>query len=169
MAKTNPRGFWKKLKRYSKSTKLCSENLSANDFLQHFSEVLGGEQNINDRTLNLNFQLRSNAKLDSEIVQDEVRSAIKSPASKKSPGLDGLIPEFFKASEHIITPFITKLFNTVFRSNVYPRACTESSITPILKKGDVNDTNNYNGIALINIIAKLYSKHFTRPFNQMDN
>ena len=158
MAKSNPRGFWKKLKQYSKSSKPCSENLSANEFFQHFSEVLGGEQNINDRNLNLNFQLQSNTILDTEILQGEVRSAIKSLASNKSPGLDGLIPEIFKASEPIITPFITKLFNTVFRSNVYPRAWTESFITPIFKKGDTNDTNNYRGVTLIKIIAKLYSK-----------
>ena len=31
-------------------------------------------------------------------------------------------------------------------------------ITPIFKKGDTNDTNNYRGVTLINIIAKLYSK-----------
>ena len=113
------------MKRYSKNTESGPENLSANDFLQHFSEVLGGEKSNNDRNLNLDFQLQANEMLDSEILQSEVKSAKKSLASNKSPGLDGLIPEIFKASEHIITPFITKLFITVFRSNVYPRAWTK--------------------------------------------
>ena len=135
-----------------------SETLSSDDFFQHFSGVFEGDENQNDRHLNLDFDLQSNEYLDSEISQKEVTAAIRSLASNKSPGMDGLIPEIFKASVDTITPFVTVLFNTVFKSNSYPKSWTESYITPIFKKGDADDTNNYRGIALINILAKLYSE-----------
>ena len=72
--------------------------------------------------------------------------------------MDGLIPEIFKTSADTITPFVTVLFTTVFKSSSYPKSWTESYITPIFKKSDADDTNNYRGIALIHILAKLYSK-----------
>ena len=50
------RAFWKNLKRYSGSNKTYSENLLSNDRLQHFSEVLRGERNHNDRNLDLNLK-----------------------------------------------------------------------------------------------------------------
>ena len=61
--------------------------------------------NQNDRHLNLDFNLQSNAYLDSEISQEEVTAAERSLASNKLPGMDGLIPEIVKASADTITPF----------------------------------------------------------------
>ena len=139
MAKCNPKAFWKKIKKYSSCNKVGSETLSSNDFFQHFSGVLEGDGNQNDRHLNLDFDLQSNEYLDSEISQEEVTAAIRSLTSNKSPGMDGLIPEIFKASADTITPFVTVLFNTYS----YPKSWTESYITPNFKKGDADDTNNY--------------------------
>ncbi|MEW8544930.1 MAG: reverse transcriptase family protein, partial [Candidatus Thiodiazotropha sp.] len=158
MAKSNPKAFWKNLKKYTTKNQTGSEKLSANDFFEHFSEVFAADATHNDRNLNSEFQFQSNEILDSEILPNEVKSIIMSLRSNKSPGIDGLISEIFKCSVDLITPFITKLFNTVFKSGLYPQSWTESYITPIFKKGDVDDTNNYRGIALINILAKLYSK-----------
>ena len=114
MAKCNPKAFWKKIKKYSSCNKVGSETLSSDDFFQHFSGVFEGDENQNDRHLNLDFVLQSNEYLNSEISQEEVTAAIRSLASNKSPGMDGLIPEIFKASADTITPFVTELFNTVF-------------------------------------------------------
>lgn len=55
MAKSNPKAFWKRLKKYSANNKMNSENLTANDFAQHFTEVFGGEQNLNNRNVDLDF------------------------------------------------------------------------------------------------------------------
>ena len=50
------------------------------------------------------------------------------------------------------------LYNRLLNNGEYPRAWGEGIITPIVKKGDVNDASNYRGITLINILAKLYSQ-----------
>ena len=160
MAKSNPKAFWKNLKKYTANAKnkTGSKTLSADNFFEHFSEVFGDDESQENKNLNSEFQFQSNETLDSEILQNEVKTVILSLASNKSPGLDGLVSEIFKTSADLLTPFITKLFRTVFQSGSYPQSWTESYITPIFKKGDVDNTNNYRGIALINILSKLYSK-----------
>lgn len=109
MAKSNPKAFWKNLRKYAARNKNGSEKLSANDFLEHFSEIFGAEEIRNDINLNSDFQFQSNEILDSEISPHEVKVIIMSLASNKSPGIDGLISEIFKCSVDLITPFITKI------------------------------------------------------------
>ena len=46
----------------------------------------------------------------------------------------------------------------MFTSGEYPRSWGEGIITPVFKKGDVNDVSNYRGITLINVLAKVYSQ-----------
>ena len=45
----------------------------------------------------------------------------------------------------------------VFSSGCYPTQWSEGLITPIHKKGSLDDVNNYRGITLINILSKIYS------------
>jgi hypothetical protein len=45
---------------------------------------------------------------------DEVRAAIKALKSKKAPGPDGLIGEFFKNSCEQIPPFLVAIFQPSF-------------------------------------------------------
>ena len=46
----------------------------------------------------------------------------------------------------------------MFNAGEYPVAWGEGIISPIFKKGDVNDASNYRGITLINTLAKVYSQ-----------
>ena len=77
--------------------------------------------------------------------------------NNKSPGIDGLISEIFKCSQDIFSPILLKLFNYVFSNGVYPSSWSEGLITPIHKKGDLDNSNNYRGITLINTLSKIYS------------
>ena len=46
----------------------------------------------------------------------------------------------------------------MYNTGEYPRTWGESIIHPIFKKGDANDPQNYRGITLINVLAKIYSQ-----------
>ena len=88
---------------------------------------------------------------------EELKKVIFSLKSNKNPGIDGLTGEIFKSSYDILSPFLLRLFNVVFSSGCYPTQWSEGLITPIHKKGSLDDVNNYRGIALINILSKIYS------------
>jgi hypothetical protein len=50
------------------------------------------------------------------------------------------------------------LYNRTFRGGEYPRFWVEGVITPIFKKGDTNDPQNFRRVSPLNILAKIYSQ-----------
>ena len=69
-----------------------------------------------------------------------------------------LIPEVLNLLTVFSLRELHKLYNRIFQSGEYPQSWGEGIITPIFKKGDTNDPQNYRGITLINILAKIYSQ-----------
>ena len=58
---------------------------------------------------------------------------------------------------HILAPHLTKLFNIIFDSGIYPDEWTVTTITPIFKGKESKDTeSNYRGISVAGALAKLY-------------
>ena len=54
-------------------------------------------------------------------------------------------------------PFLNPLLNEIFDSGIFPKNWSESIIiTPLHKKGSINDPNNYRGISLIDSICKIF-------------
>ena len=76
----------------------------------------------------------------------------------KACGTDGVISEVFINCFDLVYPFLLELFNALYKSGVYPDQWSTGIIAPIFKKGNPEDTNNYRGITLTNIIAKIYSQ-----------
>ena len=95
--------------------------------------------------------------LDEEITDIEIKSAIRSLKSGKASGPDELPPEFFKAAEAKILPYLTKLFNKIYNSSYFPIGWSRSVIVPLHKKGDKNNPGNYRGISLLNIASKIFT------------
>jgi hypothetical protein len=57
-----------------------------------------------------------------------------------------------------MSPLLLKLYNRLFINSEYPKVWGEGIITPVFKKGGVNDAKNYGGITLIDILTKIYSQ-----------
>ena len=74
--------------------------------------------------------------LDNPITEDEVREAINKLKCGKASGLDNVCGEFLKQASHLIVPFLTKLFNKLYDSSLFPSDWCKSVIIPLFKKGD---------------------------------
>jgi len=96
--------------------------------------------------------------LDDPITLVEVQKAIRSLKLGKACGLDELFGEFFKASEQVVSPFLTRLFNKLYDSGYFPEDWTRSVLIPLLKKGDPLNPGNYRGISLLSVTSKLFTK-----------
>ena len=84
------------------------------------------------------------------------------PKVRKSPGPDDLILKFFKQRMHIILPVLNKLFNRLFSNGYFPSCWSKSILVPLHKKGDINNPENYRGICLLDVMAKIFTSIFNR-------
>ena len=95
--------------------------------------------------------------LDFRITRDEIKKAISSLKSGKATGLDRISSEMVKCSASVLLSVYEKLFNAILRSGVYPSSWRDSYICPIFKSGSRIDLSNYRGIAINNILGKVFS------------
>ena len=131
LAKSNPRKFWKILKKKKKENK--SDNLKANNFNNHSKNVYD-HSNLNlSENVHKNDDTANNDKLlDSKISDDEIRKAILSQNNNKSPVIDQFTAEILKCSIDIILPFWKGIYNRIlnFLAHEYPPSWCNGINTP---------------------------------------
>ena len=125
--------------------------------LQIFCHTLFVNVNTNNEGTHQPDGLLECEMLDREFTVEEIQRVIKCFKSNKACVMDNIIGEIFTNSYDRIQPFILKLFNILLKNGIYPESWCTGIISPINKKGDVDDLKNYRGITLINVIAKIYS------------
>ena len=157
LARVEPKQFWKTIKRQYNNEILESESLNSNDIYEAFKNIYGNDCNVEVDNSELFQQSINDTDLDDEITQEEIYNAVFSQKNCKSPGIDEISAEILKASYHLISPYLTRLFNRLFKNGEYPTAWGNGIICPIFKGGNVDDTSNYRGVTLVNILAKVYS------------
>ena len=154
---SHPREFWNIV---SKLTGVNQKRIpiSITDMASHFQE-------LNTNTTVHLFPHNSASRLtityveelDEDIFEEEVQCAIQRLKTNKSPGLDGLYPELFKLFNNNMVQTITRIFNSVYNSGIFPTPWSIGCIKPIYKKGDESLPSNYRGITLLPIMAKLFT------------
>ena len=169
MAKSKPKQFWKTVKKsYVNSKTIKSDTLTASELFEHFKSIYGNEpepskEQPQDPSLHEN---QTNANLDGEISEHEIKKAVFAQKNNKSSGTDLLCAELFKSSFNILSPFLLKMYNRLFANGEYPRLWGEGIIVPIFKGGNPNEAGNYRGITLINIMGKIYSQILLNRLNE---
>ena len=96
---------------------------------------------------------------DEPISMEELEQAVKQLNTNKTPGLDGLTPEFFKKFWPTIKYDFLSVFNAAFISGALPISCRRAVISLLPKKGDPLDIANWRPISLLNTDYKICLLH----------
>ena len=92
------------------------------------------------------------------IEKAEIVKAINTLKSRKAPGHDGITAEVLKAGGEQMINILHKIFNRVLREEDVPSEWSKMLVTPIHKKGDVCNIENYRAIALLSIPGKVFNR-----------
>jgi hypothetical protein len=88
-----------------------------------------------------------------------VKKALKKMKTCKTLGLNDIPIDVWRYLGDIAIMCLTKLFNTIFRSNKMPDEWRRSILVPIFKNNeDIQSYTNYRGIKLMSHTIKLWKR-----------
>ena len=93
--------------------------------------------------------------LDHDISSEELGNSIRTLKKNKAVSEDMISNEFLKSSGNNMLSAVLHLFNQCLSLGVYP--WSTSVVTPLHKKGNVYDPNNYRAIAVASNLGKLFA------------
>jgi len=105
--------------------------------------------------------------LNSEITPEELSRNISKLKKGKASAEDGITNEFIINTANNTRQVILKVFNECLKQGVYP--WNTALITPLHKKGDKDNPNNYRAIAVGSNLGKLFSSILLERLIQFRN
>lgn len=107
-------------------------------------------RDVNDRhEHDLNFPLL-------RFTPDDVHTVLTNLNASKSPGFDGIPPNFLKYCARSLALPICCIFNRSLSERTFPSLWKTAAIVPIHKSGSRNHVDNYRGISLLCCISKAF-------------
>ena len=135
--------------------------ISPEDWLKHFAKLLFDDKqnrsSLLEERINEMLSCNSFSDLDFRITKDDIKKAISSLKSGKVTGLDKISSEMIKKIINVLLSVYEKLFNAILRRGIYPTSWHDIYICQIYKSGSRSDPSNYRGIAITNILCKVFS------------
>ena len=98
---------------------------------------------------------------DENLTVLEITVVLKNTKNGKSPGSDGLSPEFYKKFWRQLAKDFTDMANTVLNRKLLTPTQIQAVLICIYKNGDRNDISNWRPIFLLNTGYKLIIKTLT--------
>jgi Reverse transcriptase (RNA-dependent DNA polymerase) len=128
-----------------------------NRWREYFDKLFNDESE--KTAIELDDSIDTNRRFVRRIQESEVKEALKKMKTGKAFGPDDILIELWRCLGDIAIVWLTKLFNTIFRSNKMPDEWRRSILVPIFKnKGDIQSCTNYRGIKLMSHIMKLWER-----------
>lgn len=125
-----------------------------------YKSELKEEQNISNSFLKKlpQVSVESNRDLSGELRLEELKKALQSMALGKTPGIDGLQVEFFKAFWSVVGEDLLEVFNDSFTNGHLPLSCRRAVLTLLPKKGDLTEIKCWRPVSVLCSDYKLLSK-----------
>ena len=104
---------------------------------------------------------RHKGDLEQRLSFAELTESVQAQSEGRSPGLDGLPAEFYKAFWHLIGEDLHSVFLECIDSGLLPLSCRRAVVTLLPKKGDLGALKNWRPVSLLGVDYKILSKALT--------
>ncbi|CAM4566534.1 unnamed protein product, partial [Caretta caretta] len=84
--------------------------------------------------------------------------ALRRMPTNKSPGMDGLTVEFYRAFWDILGPDLATVWAESLQGGVLPLSCRRAVLALLLKKGNLRDLRNWHPVSLLSTDYKIVAK-----------
>ncbi|CAM2096672.1 unnamed protein product [Caretta caretta] len=85
-------------------------------------------------------------------------ASLRRMPTNKSPGMDGLTVEFYRAFWDILGPDLVIVWAESLQSGVLPLSCRRAVLALLPKKGDLRDLRNWRPVSLLSTDYKIVAK-----------
>lgn len=163
LRENSPNKYWSLLRDLSASeNKSSPSEVSPDEWFHYFQDLNKLPEKFSTSSISKELKTLESQKiyteLDNKITCSEISKAISSLKNKKSCGFDLILNEMLKNSQiHLLTP-LSKLFNCILSTGIYPKEWLKGYLVPIFKSGSKEDPSNYRGIAVVSNLGKLFAK-----------
>ena len=79
----------------------------------------------------------------------------------KATGIDDISAKYLKLSASIISQPLATILNVSIANGIYPDDLKKAKVTPIFKKGEKHDINNYRPIFVLPIITGIFERRIS--------
>ena len=94
----------------------------------------------------------------SQINESQIKTEILELNLKKSAGFDSIPPNIIKDAIALLRSPLTNLFNTAVIEYLFPSDLKYANVTPLHKKDDTTNKENYQPISILPSISKIYER-----------
>ena len=122
----------------------------------HFKNLLGKEGEEGEHEYNIDTVFEDLGINDSNFTNEELEAAKLKIKEGKQAGSDNFPPEVAKNCD--LNDITLSFANALIEKNIKPNQWAELDLIPIPKPGDLTTPENYRGITLMSIMAKLVNK-----------
>ena len=96
--------------------------------------------------------------LEPDILEREVKLALRSITTNQASGGDGIPVELFQILKDQAVKVLSSICRKIWKTHHCPQDCKRSVFIPIPKKGNANECSNYHTIAFISHTSKVMLK-----------
>ena len=107
--------------------------------------------------------------LEPDILECEVKWALRSITMNKASGGDGILVELFQIPKDDAVKVLHSIYQQIWKAQQWPQNWKRSVFIPIPKKGNAKECSNYRTIALISHTSKAMFKILQARLQQYVN
>ena len=93
-----------------------------------------------------------------EITREEIKSALGDMKSGKAPGIDSITADLLRVDTDTTIQVLHELFNKIWEEESVPEDWLRGLIIKLPKKGDLTSCENWRGITLMSVVAKVLGR-----------